>query len=52
MEVLKIPNLDLSTLEFIYEIRKQIEMRLALSKELLGIGREYPTAIEVKLRME
>jgi len=48
IENLDIPNLDFKTLELIYEIRKQIEIRCALSSELLGIDKARPTSEEVR----
>ena len=48
MREIKLKKVDTETLELIYEIRRQIEMRFALSAELLGIDKEHPTAEKVK----
>ena len=48
MEIVNIHCLDEDQIEFIYEIRKKIEMMCALTNEIFGIERGKTTTAEVK----
>ncbi len=48
IKVIKIPNLTIDQLRFIYEMHKSVEMRYAFTDEVLGLNSGKSTAKEVE----